>query len=31
VVRLSALRTGHLYPQYPWYSYLLEAESTPGP
>jgi hypothetical protein len=33
VVRLSALRTGHLYPprKYSWYSFLLEAESTPGP
>jgi len=32
VVRLSALRTGHLYPRkYSWYSFLLEAESTPGP
>jgi len=33
VVRLSALRTGHLYPpgNIPWYSFLLEAESTPGP
>ena len=30
--RLSALRTGLLYPQkYSWYSFLLEAESTPGP
>ena len=29
-VRLSALRTGRLYPsrRYPWYSFLLEAEST---
>jgi len=33
VVRLSALRTGRLYPRrkYSWYSFLLEAESTPGP
>jgi hypothetical protein len=33
VARLSALRTGHLYPprKYSWYSFLLEAESTPGP
>jgi hypothetical protein len=33
VVRLSALSTGHLYPpkKYSWYSFLLEAESTPGP
>jgi hypothetical protein len=32
VVRLSALRTGHLYPRkYSWYSFLLEVESTPGP
>ena len=30
VVRLSALRTGRLYPQkFSWYSFL-EAESTPG-
>ena len=30
VVRLSALRTGHIYPkEYSWYSFLLEAESTP--
>jgi len=30
--RLSALRTGHLYRRkYSWYSFLLEAESTPGP
>ena len=29
--RLSALRTGRLYPprKYSWYSFLLEAESTP--
>ena len=32
VVRLSALRTGRLYPRkYSWYSFLLEVESTPGP
>jgi hypothetical protein len=32
VVRLSALRTGRLYPRKSsWYSFLLEAESTPGP
>ena len=33
VVRLSALRIGCLYPpgKYFWYSFLLEAESTPGP
>jgi hypothetical protein len=34
VIRLSALRTGRLYPPPPkcsWYSFLLEAESTPGP
>ena len=32
-VRLSALRTGRLWPprKYSWYSLLLEAESTPGP
>jgi hypothetical protein len=35
VVR-SALRTSHLYPppppgKYSWYSFLLEAESTPEP
>jgi len=31
VVRLSALRTGRLYPgKYSWCSFLLEAESTPG-
>ena len=30
--RLSALRTGRLYAKkYSWYSFLLEAESTPGP
>ena len=30
--RLSALRNGRLYPRkYGWYSFLLEAESTPGP
>ena len=36
--RLSALRTGRLYPpaaftprKYSWYSFLLEAESTRGP
>jgi len=30
--RLSALCTGRLYPRkYSWYSFLLEAESTPGP
>ena len=31
VVRLSALRTGRLYHsrKYSWYSFLLEAESTP--
>ena len=30
--RLSALRTGLLYPQeYSWYSFSLRAESTPGP
>ena len=31
--RLSALRTGRLYPprKYSWYSFLLKAESTPGP
>jgi hypothetical protein len=33
VVRLSALRTGRLYPprKYSWYSFLLEAESIPEP
>jgi hypothetical protein len=33
VVRLSALRTGRLYPprRYSWYSFLLEAELTLGP
>ena len=35
VVRLSALRTGRIYPpplrKYPWYSFLLEVESTQGP
>ena len=32
VVRLSALGTGHIYPprKYSWYSFLLEAEMTPG-
>jgi hypothetical protein len=32
VARLSALRTGRLYSprEYPWYSFLLEAESIPG-
>jgi len=32
VVRLSALRTGRLYlpRKYSWYSFLSEAESTPG-
>jgi len=30
--RLSALSTGRLYSKkYSWYSFLLEAESTPGP
>jgi len=30
--RLSALRTGRLYPRkYSLYSFMLEAESTPGP
>ena len=30
--RLSALRTGRLYPEgYSWYSFALGAESTPGP
>ena len=29
---MSALRTGRLYPKKcSWYSFLLEAESTPGP
>jgi len=33
VVRLSALRTGRLYTpwKYCWYSFLLEAGSTPVP
>jgi len=32
-VKLSALHTGRLYPprKYSWYSFLLEAESYPGP
>jgi hypothetical protein len=31
VVRLSALRTGRVFPQkYSWYSFLLEAGLTPG-
>jgi hypothetical protein len=32
VARLSAIRTGRLYHprKYSWYSFLLEAESTPG-
>jgi hypothetical protein len=30
--KLSALPTGRLYPRkYTWYSFLLEAGSTPGP
>jgi hypothetical protein len=32
ITRQSALRTGRLYPRkYSWYSFLLEAESTPEP
>ena len=32
VVRLSALRTGCLYPgKYSWYSFLSKSESTPEP
>jgi len=32
LVRLSALCIGHFYPrEYSWYSFLLEAELTPGP
>jgi len=33
LAKLSALRTGRLYPprKYSCYSFLLEAESTPGP
>jgi hypothetical protein len=33
VVKLSALRTGRLYPlrKYSWYLFLLQDESTPGP
>jgi hypothetical protein len=32
VIKLSALRTGRVYPRkYSWYSFLLEAELTPGP
>ena len=33
VARLSALRTGGLYPpkEDPWYSFLLQTQSTPGP
>ena len=31
VVRLSAIRTGRLYPKkYSWHSFLLEAEASPG-
>jgi len=32
-VVMSAVRTGRLNPRrkYSWYSFLLEAESTPGP
>ena len=32
MVRLSALRTGHLYlyRKYSWYSFLLDAESNPS-
>jgi len=32
-VILSALQTGCLYPlkKYSWYSFLLDADSTPGP
>ena len=30
--KVLTLRTGRLYPRkYSWYSFLLEAESTPGP
>ena len=32
MISLSARRTGRLYPRkYSWCSFLLEAESTPGP
>jgi len=32
VVRLLDLRTGRLIPtKYTWYSFMLEAESTPEP
>jgi len=32
VLRVSDLRTGRLYPRkYLWYSFVLEAESIPGP
>jgi hypothetical protein len=33
VVRFSALSTGRLYllTEYPWYSFLLQVESTPAP
>jgi hypothetical protein len=32
VARLSALRTGRIYPRiFFWYTFLLEAESTQGP
>jgi hypothetical protein len=31
VVRFAALHTGRLYSKkYSWYTFLLEAESTPG-
>jgi hypothetical protein len=33
VVKLSAVRTGRFYlpRKYSWYSFMVEAQSTPGP